>query len=225
MQPPERPRAHPLRRVLLTVPGPQKRAAKKADHSGRFCGSAIGDGVIAALGRCRGSDRPRRAAQRPPRAAQPKAPLGLTVKRQRVARPRLGTARGFGRAVDGARPRFPLAGQAPGAAGEAVATEGATGDTSAEVPTRPLGTRPPRSRNRRRRRLPTTAAENNAAPTERAGRRDQRVREARPGDARLGDARPGGGRTDDRRGRDGRNGAGREESPRRAAWRSTRRAA
>jgi len=101
MQPPGSLRAHPLRRVLLTIPVAQKRAAKKADHSGRFCGSAIGDGVIAALGRCRGSDRPRRAAQRPPRAAQRKVPLGLMVRRQRGATLRLGTARGFGRAVDG----------------------------------------------------------------------------------------------------------------------------
>jgi hypothetical protein len=101
MQPPGSLRAHPLRRVLLTIPVAQKRAAKKADHSGRFCGSAIGDGVIAALGRCRGSDRPKGAAQRPPRAAQPRALLGVRVTRQRVARPGLGTAHGFGRAVDG----------------------------------------------------------------------------------------------------------------------------
>ena len=107
------------------------------------------------------------------------------------------------------RPRFPIAGQAPGQAGEAVAAEGATGDASAEAPTRPLGTRPPRSRNRRRRGPRAAVAENGATSSERAdgrGGRDQPVGQARPGEAR-----PGGAHTDERRERDRRNSAGRED--------------
>jgi hypothetical protein len=102
------------------------------------------------------------------------------------------------------RPRFPIAGQAPGQAGEAVAAEGAIGDVSAEAPTRPLGTRPPRSRNRRRRGPRAAVSANGATPSARAdgrGGRDQRV-----GQARSDEARPGGARTDERR-----NGAGRED--------------
>jgi len=61
------------------------------------------------------------------------------------------------------RTRYPLVERAPRADGEPSAAEGASTEAGAEMPTRPLGTRPPRSRNRRRRRPPNAATANGAA--------------------------------------------------------------
>jgi hypothetical protein len=106
---PERPRAQPLRRAPQAIPAPRKRAAREADHSGRCCGCAIGAGT-AAHARCRGSDRPRLAAERLRRREQPKARLRPKARRQRVARRRLAIVRAFGRAVAGGVRAF----QSPG---------------------------------------------------------------------------------------------------------------
>ena len=105
----ERPRAQPLRRAPLAIPAPRKRAARKADRSDRCCACAIGAGT-AALARCRGSDRPRLAAERLRRPEQPKARLRPKPRRQRVARRRLAIVRTFGRAVAGGVRAF----QSPG---------------------------------------------------------------------------------------------------------------
>ncbi len=105
----ERPRAQPLRRAPRAIPAPRKRAARKADRSGRCSACAIGAGT-GALARCRGSARPRPAAERLRRREQPKARLRRKPRRQRVARRRLAIVRTFGRAVAGGVRAF----QSPG---------------------------------------------------------------------------------------------------------------
>jgi hypothetical protein len=105
----ERPRPQPLRRAPRAIPAPPKRAARKADRSGRCCACAVGVGT-AARARCRGSARPRPAAERLRRPAQPKARLRPKARRQRVARRRLAIVRTFGHAVAGGVPAF----QSPG---------------------------------------------------------------------------------------------------------------
>jgi hypothetical protein len=105
----ERPRAQPPPRAPLAIPAPRKRAARKADRSGRCCACAIGAGT-AALARCRGSARPKPAAEPLRRPEQPKAQLRPKPRRQQVARRRLATLRTFGRAVAGGVRAF----QSPG---------------------------------------------------------------------------------------------------------------
>jgi len=130
------------------------------------------------------------------------------------------------------RTRYPLVERASGADGEPTTAEGAPAEAGAEMPTRPLGTRPPRSRNRRRRRRPNEAAANAAAPagqgaprregeerspdrgSDRAPRKHQHDREReRDRGARDGAGRPD--RRDDRRGsqREGQRDRGRRGPP------------
>ena len=132
------------------------------------------------------------------------------------------------------RPRYPIPERPPGENGEAAGGDAAAAHGGAEAPTRPLGTRPPRTRNRRRRRPPVaggapaageaagTAEATGAARSERPanGRdrdRDQRARAPRadggPGAGQRDRGRRDDARRGDQRGR-GRGGPpGRDRGP------------
>ena len=130
------------------------------------------------------------------------------------------------------RPRYPIPERPPGENGEAAGGDATPAHGGAEAPTRPLGTRPPRTRNRRRRRPPVaggapaageaagTAEATGAARSERPanGRdRDQRTRAPRadggPGAGQRDRGRRDDARRGDQRGR-GRGGPpGRDRGP------------